>query len=138
MADPRAFVSFDYDNDSAYRVLFVGQAKKDSPTPFTVEDWSSKSELPQAEWEALIKSKINKCNMLIVLVGKKMASATGVDKEISFAKAQDVPIFGVYVNGGGTDSTLPTGLARNRTVAWSWKTVGAAVDQMMTEGKNKK
>lgn len=99
MADPRAFVSFDFDHDSDARVMFVGQAKKDSPTPFTVEDWSSKSELPQAQWEALIKSKINKCNMLIVLVGKSMASCTGAAKEISFAKEQDVPMFGVYVNG---------------------------------------
>jgi len=138
MADPRAFVSFDFDHDSDARVLFVGQAKKDSPTPFTVEDWSSKAELPQAEWEALIKSKINKCNMLIVLVGKNMGSCTGADKEISFAKAQDVPVFGVYVNGANTESTLPTGLQRDRTMAWTWSTISAAVDQMMTEGKNKK
>lgn len=138
MADPRAFVSFDFDHDSASRVLFVGQAKSDSPTPFTVEDWSSKTELPQAKWEALIKGKISRCNMLIVLVGKSMGSARGVAKEISMAKALDVPVFGVYVNGGDRTSTLPTGLARNRTIAWKWSTIAAAVDQMMTEGKNKK
>ncbi len=138
MSDPRGFVSFDFDHDGASRVLFVGQAKKDSPTPFTVEDWSSKTELPQDEWEALIKDKISRCNMLIVLVGKTMASARGVAKEISMAKELDVPVFGVYVNGGDSTSTLPTGLARNRTIAWKWSNIATAVDQMMTEGKNKK
>ena len=65
-----------------------------------------------------------------------MGSATGVRKEISFAKDQNVPFFGVYVDGAGTSSTLPTGLARNRTIKWDWDKIAAAVDQMMTEGKN--
>ena len=73
---------------------------------------------------------------MIVLVGKSMGSATGVSKEISFAKAQNVPFFGVYVDGAGTSSTLPTGLPRNRTIPWDWENIASAVDQMMAEGKN--
>jgi len=88
MADPRTFISFDFDHDEAEKNLFVGQSKK-SKTPFSIQDWSSKSSLPQAQWEALIKGKINKCNMLIVLSGQTMASATGVSKEIKMAKDQD-------------------------------------------------
>jgi hypothetical protein len=57
MADPRAFISFDFDHDEASKNLFVGQAKSDSPTPFIIHDWSSKAALPQAEWERLIKTK---------------------------------------------------------------------------------
>lgn len=136
MADPRAFISFDFDHNETEKVLFVGQSKN-SKTPFSIEDWSSKTSLPQAEWEKLIKEKINKCNMLIVLVGKTMASAAGVAKEITMAKDQDVPIFGVYVGGADTSSNLPTGLARNRTIAWDWDDIAAAIDQMMGEGKNK-
>ena len=136
MADPRAFASFDFDNNATEKMLFAGQAKSTSPTPFTVQDWSSKSALPQAQWEALIKAKIAQTNMLIVLVGKYMASATGVNKEIAMAAELDVPVFGVYVGGAGTLSTLPTGLQRNRTIAWNWRDIAAAVDQMMTEGKN--
>lgn len=136
MADPRAFTSFDFDNNENQKNLFVGQAKSDSPTPFTVHDWSSKTTLPQAEWEALIKSKMASTNMCIVLVGRSMATATGVAKEITMAKDLDVPIFGVYVDGAGTDSTLPTGLQRNRTMTWKWDLIAAAVNQMMSEGKN--
>jgi len=136
MADPRAFISFDFDHNETEKNLFVGQAKN-SKTPFSIEDWSSKSSLPQTQWEKLIKEKINKCNMVIVLVGKYMSSASGVVKEINFAKDLDVPYFGVYVGGADTNSNLPEGLARNRTITWDWGKIASAIDQMMGEGKNK-
>ncbi len=136
MADPRAFVSFDFDHNEKEKNLFAGQAKSDSPTPFVVQDWSSKSSLPQKEWEAEMKKKIAKTNMCIVLVGKYMASASGVAKEIAMAKEQDVPVFGVYVGGADSSSTLPAGLARSRTVAWTWAKVAGMVNLAMKEGKN--
>lgn len=136
MADPRAFISFDFDNNLTDKNLFVGQIKN-SRTPFSAEDWSTSEALPQAEWERKLKAKIKKCPLMIVLVGKSMESATGVAKEIGFAKDQDVPFFGVYVDDAGTSSTLPAGLARNRTIAWDWEKIADAVDQMMGEGKNK-
>lgn len=136
MADPRAFISFDFDHDETSRMLFVGQAKN-SKTPFAIQDWSSKSALPEAEWEASIDVKIGKCNLVIVLVGKTMASATGVAKELAMAKKREVPVFGVYVDGAGSTSNLPAGLPRNRTITWTWDGAAAAITQMMGEGKNK-
>lgn len=136
MADPRAFISFDFDHNETSRLLFVGQAKN-SKTPFAIQDWSSKSALPEAEWEASISGKIAKCNLVIVLVGKTMASATGVAKELAMAKLNDVPVFGVYVDGADTNSNLPAGLPRNRTISWTWDGIAAAITQMMGEGKNK-
>ena len=136
MSEPREFISFDVDNNSTEKMLFVGQAWH-SKTPFSHEDWSAKSPMPQAQWEALVKAKINRTHFMIVLVGKHMASATGVVKEIEMARSQNVPIFGVYVVGADTTSTLPTGLARNRVISWTWDGVANAVTQMMGEGKNK-
>lgn len=136
MTDPRAFTSFDFDHNVTQKNLFVGQAKSDSPTPFTVHDWSSRTALPQAEWERLIKAKMASTNMCIVLVGRSMATATGVASEIVMAKELNVPVFGVYVDGAGTSSTLPAGLQRNRTMAWKWDLIAAAVRQLMGEGKN--
>ncbi len=137
MPDPCAFVSFDFDHDESSKNLFVGQAKKDSPTPFTVADWSSKQALPEPDWERLIKQKLGSTNMLIVLVGRYMGTASGVAKEIQFAKDCDVPAFGVYVDGAGSSSTLPAGLQRNRVITWTWPGIAAAINQMMGEGKNK-
>jgi len=138
MSDPRAYISFDFDHDEKHRNLFAGQAKTDSPTPFAVADWSSKAGLNEQEWERITKDKIGRCNMLIVLVGRYMATATGVKKETTMADTQDVPVFGVYVDGANTESTLPVGLPRNRVVAWKWSTIAASIDQMMTEKKNRK
>lgn len=136
MANPRAFISFDFDHNESERNLFVGQSKN-SKTPFNIEDWSSKSSLPQSQWEKIITDKINKCNMLIVLSGKTMASATGVSKEIKMAKNQGIPVFGIYVDGANTSSNLPSGLAKNRTISWNWDSIANAINQMMGEGKNK-
>lgn len=136
MADPRAFLSFDFDHDATSRILFAGQAKSDSPTPFVVEDWSSKSELPEDEWEEVMAKKISSCHLLIVLVGHSMSSAYGVAAEIAMAKDKNVPVFGVYVDGADTSSALPSGLARNRVIGWNWKNIASAIDQMMGEGKN--
>lgn len=136
MPNPRAFLSFDFDHNEKSKILFAGQADSKSPTPFTVEDWSSKTALPQAVWEQRIKEKIARTNMLIVLVGRSMATASGVAKEISMAKTLNVPVFGVYVDEASSASTLPTGLAQNRVITWTWPGVGAAITQMMGEGKN--
>lgn len=137
MVLPRAFLSFDFDHDLTSKILFAGQAKDDSPTPFAVQDWSSKKTLPQAEWERLIKAKIGNCHMLIVLVGKHMSTATGVAKEIQMARDSNVPYFGVYVNGATTTSTLPPGLSRTAVVAWNWSKIADMVDQCLRMGKNK-
>lgn len=135
MAEPRAFISFDVDHNSDQKILFAGQAWH-SKTPFSHEDWSVKEPMAQAQWEALVKAKINKTHFVIVLVGRHMSTATGVVKEIAMAKEQSVPVFGVYVDGAGSSSTLPTGLARNRVIEWTWEGIASAVTQMMTEGKN--
>jgi len=137
VADPRAFISFDFDNNEESRRLFVGQGKRNSPTPFVVGDWSSKDVLPQKTWEQTIETKIGKCNLVIVLVGRQTHSASGVVKEIAMADRKDVPVFGVYVDGAGTTTSLPRGLPRNRTIAWTWDGIAAAIKQMMGEGKNK-
>src|SRR3989338_2581327 len=136
MTDPRAFISFDFDHNETEKHLFAGQAKH-SKTPIDIEDWSSKAALPQREWERRIEEKINKSNMVIVLVGRSMASASGEAKEIAFADANHVPVFGVYVDDAGSTSTLPTGLPRNRVIGWGWGSIASAIDQMMGEGKNK-
>ena len=136
MSDPRTFISFDADHNLDEKVLFAGQSKN-SKTPFSIQDWSAKSSMPQSQWEAIVKEKINKCNIVIVLVGTYTASATGPVKEIKMAKDQDVPVFGVYVGGANTSSNLPAGLQRNRTIKWDWNEISSAIDQVMKEGKNK-
>lgn len=136
MADPRTFISFDFDHNESERSLFVGQARN-SRTPFSIQDWSSKEEVAESRWEQIVGDKIGRCNLMIVLVGRFMASASGVVKEIRMATDGNVPFFGVYVDNANTSSALPIGLARNRVVAWTWPNVANGIDQMMREGRNR-
>jgi hypothetical protein len=135
MSSPRAFISFDFDHNSTDKLLFAGQTKN-SRTPFEIADWSSKTHLPQREWEQLISNKISKCNLLIVLVGRKTSTATGVAIEIALANEKKIPVFGVYVDGAGSITTLPVGLARSRTISWDWAAITEKINGCMKEGKN--
>lgn len=103
-----------------------------------IQDWSAKEAMPQSQWEAIVEDKIRRCNMVIVLVGRHMSSSTGVVKEINMALRNDIPFFGVYVDSANSLSSLPTGLARNRVISWTWDGIGKTVTQMMSEGKNGK
>lgn len=126
---PRTFISFDFDNNSGHKLLFAGQAKN-SKTPFSILDWSSKEALPQAQWEALISQKISKCEIMIILVGKSTWYATGVQKEIQFANKHGVPYFGVYVDGADSNTYLPTGLSRGNVVNWNWESIANSIDSI--------
>lgn len=136
MADPRAFISFDFDHNEGQKLYFIGQSKN-SRTPFNIEDWSSKEALAQSKWEQLIEDKMKRCNLMIVLVGRSIASASGVKKEIQMAIKNNVPFFGVYVDGASASSTLPEGLSRGRVIPWTWDGIAEMIKQMMKEGKNR-
>jgi hypothetical protein len=135
MANPRAFISFDFDNNAREKMYFIGQSVN-SRTPFNIEDWSSKTALAQSTWQQIIEDKMKRCNMMIVLVGRNMGTATGVNKEIQMAIKNNVPFFGVYVDEANSSSTLPVGLDRNRVIQWTWDGIANAISQMMKEGKN--
>ena len=127
MSAPRTFISFDFDNNAGHKLLFVGQARN-SRSPFNIADWSSKEHLPQMSWERLISEKISRCDLMIVLVGRQTAYASGVAKEIRFAAAHNIPVFGVYVDGANTMTPLPAGLPRNMVTTWNWDNIAHAIN----------
>ena len=132
MSTPRAFISFDFDHNEKQKLYFIGQSKN-SRTPFSVQDWSAKSAMPQSQWEQIVEDKIKRCNMVIVLVGRNMSSAIGVRKEVEMAARNNVPVFGVYVDDANYLSNLPIGLARSRVVNWQWDKIAEKIDQMMEQ-----
>jgi hypothetical protein len=134
--EPRAFISFDYDHNLTEKNLFTGQLRKNSPTPFSAKDWSSKEPLPPAKWESLIYEKIGRCHVVFVLVSPTCHRASGVEKEIAMAAAQSVPLIGVYVASADESTPLPKGLSRERVYRWKWRVLAQAVARMMSEGRN--
>lgn len=101
MANKRVFVSFDYDNDLALKVLLTGQAKNDS-TPFEFADWSMKEAAPERNWEQEAERRIKQCDLILVIVGERTCRAPGVLKEISIARRNNIPVVQMKGPSGGT------------------------------------
>jgi hypothetical protein len=135
METPKAFVSFDYENDGNEKTRFANESGSSS-NPFKIEYFSAKPTYPQPQWDDKIADQINACNMLIVLVSANTSTNKGVIKEIASADSQNIPIFGVYTNGTGASTPLPKGLQASRTLNWDWSAISDMIEKVMKEGKN--
>ena len=129
------FLSFDIEHDDAERLDFISKIANSART-FSVTQWSSPARSPHSDWDKLDLAKVERCDLVIVLVGKDTAAAVNVDREIGFAKQKNVPYFGVYVGGANESVSLPARLPTNRTIPCDWQRISAAIDQLMSEGKN--
>ncbi len=122
---PRAFISFDFDNDENMKELLIGQCRNEG-TPFDMEDWSVKEAFNESTWERECFEKIKKCDLLIVMVGKNTANCSGVTKEIRMAKNANVPVYGIKIYSDRNDS-CPMGI---RTLHdWTWANIKRIVEQ---------
>ena len=137
MANPLAFISFDLGHDENEREQFCDQLTN-SRTAFSVDDWSATLGTAGSDREKAVQGRIGRCDLMIILVGKKMGSSANVATEIQLAKKTNVPFLGVLVGGADESSDLPVGLAANRAIPLDWVRIASAVDQLMGEGKHHK
>ena len=84
MSKTRVFISFDYDHDLSQKNLLVGQAKHDD-SPFEIADWSVKEHIDE-DWKTKVKSKMSSVDVVCILCGKHMSTATGVNAELKIAQ----------------------------------------------------
>ena len=113
---PRVFVSFDFDNDKILKDFIAGQSKL-SDSPFEISDWSMKEAAPQANWEAEARARINRSDMVIVMVGTKTDKAPGVLKEVKIARALKKPIYQIIGYKNGNYTPVPNA---GRLYSWNW------------------
>ena len=85
MAKTKVFISHDFDNDKTLKDFIIGQAKL-GDSPFDVQDHSLKEEAPEKEWEKKARAAIGRSEKFIVMLGPKTKTASGVKKEVAFAK----------------------------------------------------
>lgn len=117
MAKKRVFISFDYDNDARLKDLLVGQSKNPD-TNFDFSDWSSKEHLT-GDWKAKIKAKLAYVDVVCILCGRNMSTATGVNDEILMAQELGKPYF--LLAAYPTGSTRPKNAKpTDKIYTWSW------------------
>lgn len=119
MGSPKVFISFDFDRDEFLRSSFVGQCKN-TGTPFQIEDWSVKEPWPQQEWEERCSTKIRHCDLVLVMVGEKTYSCTGVKTEIRLAQEAGIPVVAIK---GYSNRTCPKPEGVQIYLNWTWPNV---------------
>ena len=114
----RVFISFDYDHDEDLKILLVGQAKLPG-SPFEITDASVKYHLT-GDWEEKVKGRIKRADQVIVLCGHSTDSATGVSKELRFARDLEKPYFLLAGRATGTNKKPKSALSTDQMYKWTW------------------
>jgi hypothetical protein len=117
MAKVRVFISFDYDHDEGQKHLLVGQAKNPD-SPFELADWSVKEHI-DGNWKEKVKTRLNAIDVVCILCGKHMGSASGVNAEIKIAQEIGKPYFllEAYSDGATKPSAAKPG---DKLYRWTW------------------
>lgn len=84
---PRVFVSFDFDNDQQLKHLLIGQTRC-RDLPFSVVDGSLQEAAPEPHWKRAARAEIQRCDLVVVLVGWQTYRARGVLAEIHMAREE--------------------------------------------------
>ena len=116
MAKKKVFISFDFDNDLVLKELIVGQEKL-ADSPFEVVDTSLKEAAPMKSWEDKARAAVQRSDLVIVMLGAKTATASGVLKEVAFAREAGVLIAQIIGNKGTNPTPVPNA---GRVYAWDW------------------
>ena len=117
---PRAFVAFDYDNDSTLRDFLIGQSKHPD-TNFAIHDWSVKEPFAQSNWKERVRTRIRASDIVIVICGEKTNKATGVDVELKIAQEEKMPYFLLKGYADKACTLPPSAKASDKLYKWSWE-----------------
>jgi antiphage defense system Thoeris ThsB-like protein len=86
----RVFISFDYDRDRGVAALLGGQLRGSSR--FRVQNWSMKEAAPQRLWKDEARRRMNRSDVVLVVVGSQTHRAPGVLAEVAMARAARPPV----------------------------------------------
>ncbi len=112
----RVFVSFDFDNDQALKILIVGQAKL-ADSPFEIVDMSLKEAAPEKDWVEKATAAIKRSDTVLIMLGPKTHTAPGVLKEVKITNDLEKHRFQMIGYKDGDYTAVPDG---GRVYAWDW------------------
>ena len=118
MADPRTFISFDYDHDNDLKNLLVGQAKN-ADSPFEIIDMSIKETI-ENNWKDNARKRIKGCNVVIVICGEYTNSANGVSAELKIAQEEKIPYFLLWGRTVKTCVKPTAAKGTDKIYEWTW------------------
>lgn len=123
MAKTRTFISFDYDHDSDLKTLLVAQSKIDD-SPFEIIDMSIKDAISY-NWKDKVRTRIKRCDVVVVICGAYTDSAAGVTAELRITQEEDVDYF--LLNGRSEKTCIKPMAAKSsdKIYTWTWDNLKA-------------
>lgn len=123
----KIFISFAI-NDSKYRDFLVAQAKNER-SPFTFIDMSVKKPWDEFEWKKKCRTKIKRCDGMIVLLSKNTWHSGGLRWEIKCAREEGIPVIGMHTKKNDRGA-IPPELKGKKIITWSWDNLETALTKM--------
>jgi hypothetical protein len=118
-AKQRVFISFDYHNDSAVKVMLAGQSSLPD-SPFEFKD-SSVTDHLTGDWKDKVRRRMDNIDIVIILCGQFTHTATGVAAELEIAREKSKPYFllAAYSDKNCTKPTSAT--SQDKLYRWTWE-----------------
>ena len=116
----RIFIAFAIEDKWA-RDRLVGQANN-ARTPFEWIDMSVKQPW-ETDWRNRCRTRIRGCDGMIAFVTRNTARASGQLFEIATARAERIPLIGIYATQDQRPYLLPPELAGISVLDWTWDNI---------------
>lgn len=121
----RVFTSFDFDHDEDLRNLLVCQSQNPD-SPFELSDWSVKEPIT-GDWKAKVRTRIKKCELIIVICGQYTYSATGVSIELEIAQEELLPYFLLWGRSDKQCTKPKSAKESDKIYRWTWDNLKALI-----------
>jgi hypothetical protein len=125
-ARKKVFISFAIE-DEKYRNYLVRQAKLDR-SPFEFIDMSVK-EPYKTEWRKKCRTKIKRCDGMIVLISKNTWHSSGARWEIKCGKEEGIRVIGMHIQKTNKGA-VPPELKGKRIIEWTWDNIEESINKM--------
>ncbi len=119
MPKRRIFVSYDTKHDTGLKDFFLRQSQRQD-APFDAVGHSMEVTEPMRNWEFKTTRGIQKCEIMVIMVGPYTHVAAGVRKEAEMARDEEIPIVQVIGYKNGKYKPVPMS---GKLHAWNWETM---------------
>ena len=126
-AKKKIFISFAIE-DEIYRDYLVQQAKNER-SPFNFVDMSVKKPWSKDEWKKRCRTKIKRCDGMIVMLSKNTFHSNGVRWEIKCAKEEGIPVIGMHIKKNNKGAT-PHELKGIPIIEWTWDSLSRSLNKI--------
>jgi hypothetical protein len=126
-AKKKIFISFAIE-DETYRDYLVQQAKNER-SPFSFVDMSVKKPWSEDEWKKRCRTKIKRCDGMIVMLSKNTFHSSGVRWEIKCAKEEGIPLIGMHIKKNNKGA-IPPELKGIPVIDWTWDNLSRILNKI--------